>query len=295
MKRFVLIFVALCLVLLLCLALLLLDCFSGYEALRDVRYGEGEAAVMDVYFPKGMSEKESAGCILLIHGGSWAGGDKREEEARCRLLAGRGYIAASVNYTLWSEETAGEYTVFGVMSELDASLIALRDLAARRGVTVDRAALSGYSAGAHLALLYAYSRGGDAPLSLVFVSGMAGPADISGEVWGSEMAATVGTRLSGVRITPEMVASGEADALLASVSPVTYVNGDSPPTLLVHGGRDPVVPPANAESLVGVLEGHGVPVEYRLLARSDHSLMQNPLGHLGYYGRLLVYCREYLK
>lgn len=141
-KRLKIFFIVLSSLLLFLLICFLLHYFSGYSIHRDVRYGEAEANVMDIYFPNGARAKDTNGCVLFIHGGSWSGGDKAEEAARCRLLASCGYLVATVNYTLWSEDTADTYHVFQVLDELDAALLKIKEFAAERGMTVDKAATS---------------------------------------------------------------------------------------------------------------------------------------------------------
>lgn len=268
--------------------------FGTYTLYRDVSYGEKEANVMDIYIPNEAYRRESNGVILFIHGGSWSGGDKSEETIRCRMLASQGYIVANVNYTLWSEQTADTYHVSQVLDELDAALLAVQSFTLERGITVDKAAPVGYSAGAHLAMLYAYSRAETAPVDIVFVASMAGPADVSADVWGEDMAIRVTRRLTGVEISPEMLRSGEADELLASISPTSFIDENTPPTLLMQGGKDPVVPPANADALVEKFTAFGIPFDDIRLENSDHSLLQNPIKHLKFYGMLFDYCKKYL-
>jgi acetyl esterase/lipase len=270
--------------------------FGAYTLYRDVSYGEKEVNVMDVYIPREEYRGESNGVILFIHGGSWSGGDKAEETIRCRLLASKGYIVANVNYTLWSEETSDTYHVSQVLDDLDAALLQVQKFASQKevgGLNVDKAAVVGYSAGAHLAMLYTYSRGDTAPMEIVFAASMAGPADISPEVWGEDMTIRVARRLTGEEITPDMLRSGEADALLSSISPVSHIDMNTPPTLFMQGGKDPVVPPANADSLAEKFAENEIPYDYIRLENSDHLLLQNPIKHAKFYGMLFEYCEMY--
>ena len=290
MKRLIAILLLLPIILLGALGAFLL---LGNEAHVDVAYLDDGAHTMDVYLPRLIDEGEPQGVLLFIHGGSWSSGDKSDEAIRCRLLASLGYVTASINYTLWTEETKYEYRVTDVLDEIDAAMLKLGGFLSERGIAVGKVALAGYSAGGHLALLYAYSRSATAPYSVAFVSSMAGPTDVSEAVWGRDMTKRVGTRLTGVEITDAMLDTGEADGLLAAVSPVSYVTPDAPPTLLMHGGKDTTVPVANAESLLATLGANGVRHDYVYMDRSDHILIQNPLAHLTYFKLLLGYCREY--
>lgn len=287
------ILLALLLLLILAVAVSLIKYFTGYEIYRDVKYSSGELNVMDVYLPKSAYERDKNGLVLFIHGGSWVGGDKSEESGRCRLLASHGYIVASVNYTLWSEENADTYNVSQVLDELDTALFTLKEFAAERGITIDKAATTGYSAGAHLAMLYAFSRSESAPLDIVFTASMAGPADMSSEVWGDDLTIGIIERLTGEKVTRDMLSTTYAEEIVASVSPSFFVNEASVPTLLVHGGRDDVVPIANAESLIARLEEYSVKHDYIYMKDSNHSLIQNPIGRLRYFRKLIEYCKEY--
>ncbi|MBQ9070829.1 MAG: alpha/beta hydrolase [Clostridia bacterium] len=287
-------FILLPAVLVTAILLFALSFFVGYESYENVRYGDSDSNVMDIYIPKKAYKCENNGCVMFIHGGSWSGGDKAEEELRCRLFASRGYVAVTVNYTLWSEESE-HYTVFKVLDELDAALAKTREFAADRGIKLNTAALCGYSAGAHLATLYSYSKAESAPMEIAFVSTMAGPLDIRSEIWGDDMTARIAKLLTGREITEEMYSTAEAYAILDSISPVAYVNESTVPTLIIQGGNDYVVLKENADSLAKKLSENSVPYEYVYLENSDHSLLQNPIKHLGYYKIMLGYCEKYFQ
>lgn len=271
----------------------LIKYFTGYEVYRDVRYSDGELCVMDIYIPTRAYEREKNGAVLFIHGGSWSGGSKSDEEGKCRLLASHGYITASISYTLRTEENADEYNVSTVLDEIDSALLKLKNFTAEKGTTVDKAATSGYSAGAHLALLYAYSRADTAPIDILFTAGMAGPADMSVDVWGEDFSMTITGMLTGENVTRDMLYTEEGRRLINSISPIYYVNENSVPTLIIHGGRDSVVPLANAENLLDKLSEFSVKNEYIYMNRSSHILIENPIGRLRYYKRLIDYAHEY--
>ena len=267
--------------------------FCGYEIYRDLEYGESERSKLDLYLPEEAYERETNGVVLFIHGGSWSGGDKSEEELRCRLIASEGYIAAAMNYTLARGEDREEYTVDTVLMEISEALGAVVSYTAELGITVDKAATAGYSAGAHLSMLYSFSSRDTAPVEILFTANMAGPADLTPEIWREEMAIRIGSLLSGKEITAEMIDNGESEEILASVSPVFYVSENTPPTILIYGVKDALVTKENCESLVKKFESVGVPYDLFLLPDSDHSLLQNPIKHLKYYQKIIEYCKEY--
>ena len=250
---------------------------------------------MDLYIPKKAYHREYNGCVLFIHGGGWTSGDKSEEDLRCRKVADKGYIAINVNYTLYSEENKDSYTVDLVLDEIDAALETAKDICSNMGINLTMAATSGYSAGAHLSMLYSYSRAVTAPLEIKFAASMAGPSDISIDTWGKDTAITLARMLSGVLISDEDIESGRTEEIFSKISPVHYVSESSPPSLFIYGGKDTVVDPKNAEVLVNKFDTVGAHYDYYYLPDSTHSLSRNFYLRLAYSDRLIEYCHEYFK
>ena len=56
----------------------------------------------------------------------------------------------------------------------------------------------------------------------------------------------------------------------AAASPVTYVSGDTPPILLMHGADDRVVSAAQSEELHDRLVALGAPATLRVVPGADH-------------------------
>jgi dipeptidyl aminopeptidase/acylaminoacyl peptidase len=61
-----------------------------------------------------------------------------------------------------------------------------------------------------------------------------------------------------------------AAEIVKAASPIAHVNGDYPPTLLVHGTADTRVPHAMTMRMYQALEQAGVPVDLYLYAGQDH-------------------------
>lgn len=292
MKKFLLIILALIISLSCAVCIFIAGLFAGHRTVYDVSYGAKNCEKMDIYLPKRKIKSSEQGCVLFIHGGSWTGGDKAEEKLKCAYLANKGYICASMNYTLYSEESADKFSLDIIMDEIDAALIALCDFASERGITVTKAATAGYSAGAHLSLLYAYSRADSAPLEIVFASGMGGPADFDTEIWG-DVSLTIAHRLAGVTLTKEELSSDYAREVLASVSPVTFITQNSPPSLFMYGGKDEIVSHKNGESLKRRLEQRGIEYKYVFQKNAGHGLIANPITRFSYNRALVDFCDKY--
>jgi acetyl esterase/lipase len=134
------------------------------------------------------------------------------------------------------------------------------------GVDPDRVALMGYSSGAHLSLLAAYTEGNpELPPScdventgVVGVAAFSSPTDLTRlytmewPLWKPDIVGLRGLRrfLGG---TP-----GSVPERYRAASPITHVDADDPPTFLVHGEGDQIVPFEESEFLTERLEDASV-------------------------------------
>ncbi|MCS7193296.1 MAG: alpha/beta hydrolase, partial [Armatimonadetes bacterium] len=70
-----------------------------FELKENLIYGSNERNELDLFLPKGES-KNLRPAVLVIHGGAWRSGDKRQLRTIAELFARRGYVAAAINYRL---------------------------------------------------------------------------------------------------------------------------------------------------------------------------------------------------
>lgn len=266
-----------------------------FKTYFNVKYGEGTEQVMDIYVPDSAYEREYNGVVLYIHGGSWTGGDKLERIGDCTRLARNGYITATMNYTLQTEEN----NVSGLMmvDEIAMAVQKLKDFSDEKGLNITKLATSGYSAGAHLSALYAYSRADKSPIEIVFTANRVAPSDFHPESWDEAyyegMSYALASKLAGVEITDEMIADGSAEAVVNSVSPAYFVNENSCPTIAGFGGKDTTVPAGNAAAMKRALENSGIDYTYILYPNSSHMLFEDYLQSYVYDRTVNEYLLKY--
>ncbi len=93
--------------------------------------------------------------LIYIHGGAWVYGDKdNTRRPTFRHAAGQGYLVMDVAYTLWPESTIPD-----MVKEVKQAILWLKQHASQYHIDPNRITLVGASAGAHLALLAAYTPG----------------------------------------------------------------------------------------------------------------------------------------
>ena len=262
---------------------------ENYQLIKDVRYGEADRNVMDIYVPDSAYENDHNGIILYIHGGSWTGGNKEDMASKARRFAQKGYITASMNYTLYADGLFGKVTALTMCDEIGKAIEKIKEFSEEKQLNITKLAVSGYSAGAHLSMLYGFSRAEDSAIELVFTANQVGPSDFHAEVWGSTGLASM---LSGIEITAEMTDS-QKEEIIDLVSPTAYVTKDTVPSILAYGGTDMIVPAGNAQRIKAAFETAGAPHSYILYPLSNHGLGLDPLCEMEYINTVETYCKEY--
>ena len=132
--------------------------------MSDVAYGPDARQKMDVYLP----EERTSGTpvVVLLHGGGFVAGNKSDISAPSRQLSEKGYVVLNMNYRL--VDTAGilqtpivhkpsAVRIAEQLQDIKLAVGVAASKAAEWKIRVDRWAIAGHSAGATLAMLYAYT------------------------------------------------------------------------------------------------------------------------------------------
>ena len=146
-------------------------------------YKKTESNVYDLYIPeKALLNKNGAnginGIILFIHGGAWNGGWRFEEELFFSSYGKIGYITANMEYTLLVDGSK-DTNIFRIVDEISACIADIKERLKQEGFDENylELAIFGYSAGAHLTLLYSYLID-DSPIKIKFTVNMCGPISL---------------------------------------------------------------------------------------------------------------------
>jgi acetyl esterase/lipase len=205
--------------------------------------------MLDFYRAVGRSP---APCVVVIHGGSWVGGNRKDEGTRRELndwLARHGYAVASIDYRL-----APESPWPAQRDDLLAALAFLRGHAPALGIDPARFVLLGRSAGGQMATATAY-RAHDPGIRGVIA--IYPPTDF-------RLTWDVSTEPGNLdhRLNLEWFLGGNPDtagAAYDSASATTLVRPGAPPTLILQGKLDVNVFPRQGELLAEKLAAAGVP------------------------------------
>lgn len=223
----------------------------------------GKSLQMDIYQPKGLTKP--APLLVFIHGGGWKGGQRSDYLVYLTHFAKLGYVTATVSYRL-----TGIAPYPACVEDIRDAVRFLYQNGEKYNYDADRICLIGGSAGSHLAMLTGYGwKQKDTPAdSTVSKHKVKAVVEIYGPVdFTTEYARNHPLITGFLRHTYQ-----EAPELFVEASPITYVTKDSPPTLILQGTSDKLVPWSQAELLKNKLDKMGVPNVYCLVPGWPHTM-----------------------
>lgn len=242
---------------------------AGPKSLRDLPYVTNghERQKLDLFLPAGAGEPRPL--VVWIHGGGWEGGNK--DNCPALGLLARGFAVASLNYRL------SQHAPFPAQIEdCKAAVRWLRAHAAEYGIDPERIGTWGASAGGHLVALLGttghvrdFDRGENLDQSsrVQCVLDWFGPTDFLH--WGEgSLVSVVDPKSPIVKLFGGPIRGREP--LARSASPVTFVQKDAAPFLIMHGDKDALVPLQQSQELQGALQGAGVESNLEVLAGAGH-------------------------
>ncbi|MDH3817027.1 MAG: alpha/beta hydrolase [Myxococcales bacterium] len=244
----------------------------GVEVTRDIVYRRvaGMILKLDVVAPASRGTQRPA--IIQIHGGSWVMGDKREQGwPLMSHLAANGWVCFNLNYRLSPGATFPDHLV-----DLKAGLAWIRDHAEQWGIDPNFIAVTGGSAGGHLAALMALTANDpeyqpgfeDADTSLQAAVPIYGVYDFTSRL-GTNRLPFWYRRLE--RQIMKAFREDEPDKFRRA-SPIERIHADAPPFCVIHGDRDTLAPVEEARYFANQLrETSRAPVVYAELGGAQHA------------------------
>src|SRR5208337_1592577 len=246
---------------------------------RNITYTEanGQPEQLDVYVPKGIPPTGGWPVIVAIHGGWWRRLDKREYGPRiASAFVPNGYVVVAPNYPLSSP---GNPTWPRNIEDIQTAVRWVRLNAGKFNIDAGRIVAMGESAGANLADLlgtgspFAGTASSVDSAAVEAVVSFSAPTDLAALYSASPLAGKAVAQFLG---GPPAAVPGS----YAAASPVDQVRPGDPPTFLVHGANDPLVPVSQSKELATALTMVKVPNRLVLIPGGGHDL-DFPIGTPG--------------
>ena len=162
------------------------------------------------------------------------------------------------------------YSALDMRDDLATAFEYVRANAKGWGLDRDRIHMVGESAGAHLALLTAYTLNSSSVRSVVNLYGVTDMGVLSEGLADSLKCADMGATLEGGGFLFTLLGRSCAAKAFAAASPVTRAHVHAPPTLTMHGTWDMANPFEHATLLHKRLDALGVPNLLVPLSTFDH-------------------------
>jgi acetyl esterase/lipase len=240
---------------------------------------------MDVYLPAGRSMLTTY-TVIMIHGGSWSGGDKSDfntDIPNLKPLLGN-YAIFNLNYRLANGTTI---LLQQQLNDIDAAINYIYSNATKYSINTNKIAIMGASAGAHLTLLKCYKANTDGKIKAVV--DLFGPTNMAW-MYNSHPVASL-TQPIIVNVmggTPTSSAS-----VYTSGSPINFVTSTVPPTIIFHGTADPIVPISESINLQAKLQLAGVTNQYITYTGESHGWTGANLTDT--YTKAVAFIKNYVK
>lgn len=284
---------------------------------RNLSYGNEKRNRFDLFIP---NNPKKGAMMLFVHGGSWMGGEKEDIEYAARRFAKQGYITSTMNYsriasdTLHHSQKHAYPNIESMVDDIYACTEAIKSKCAELGHELNQMAIGGYSAGAHLAMLYSTRHHDSSPLPIRFMISWVGPADMNmlftsdkkqimdllannteeGKAKQAELCMMV-SGISGKEVKAEELSYELIQQLMSNVSPSDLVSAATPPAVLAYGANDKLVSAEHGKTMDSRLKSFGIESQIYIYPNSGHELGYDKDYTQKVNETISNYCKKYFK
>lgn len=225
--------------------------------------------LLDIYLPA--NTKGKVPLVIFIHGGGWLVNDKYADigymKKTVAAIISSGFALASIDYRFATE------AVFPAqVQDCNRAISFLYDNANKYGFDTKKFALMGFSAGGHLASLVGLSKNNS--IGNFFMPGTSKSFNFSCVVDFYGPAELLLFPGNNDEKSPESQLIGATPLsrpdLAKAASPVTYVDKNDPPFLIIHGENDELVSTNQSRLLSAWLNVAGVQNELIIVKDAPH-------------------------
>ncbi len=239
------------------------------EIIPDVVYGhkDGLALTFDVLKPK--TNANGAAVIFMVSGG-WISTYTPPQEALARYqeLLDKGFTVIPVRHG-----SSPKYLIPEIVADVRRAIRFIRHNARQWGIDPNRLGVYGGSAGGHLSLvLGTASDNGDPNAKEDFMK----ESDRVASVVAYFPPVDLRLLARGLNPAPQAGVPDRFPALnfekekAADYSPIVYVSPDDPPTLLIHGDKDTLVPISNSKIIYEAFQKNNVKTQFITVPGAGH-------------------------
>ena len=233
----------------------------SFTRAEDVIYGRkfGTALTLDVFQPQ---KANGAAVLFMVSGGFYSSHDAINASL-CKPFLDRGYTVFAIVHG-----SQPKFTIPEITQDIHRAIRFVRHHAARYGVDPNKFGITGASAGGHLSLTLGTqgvqgSSTAKDPIDressqVQAVACFFPPTDFLNYGQPGEDAVGVGTLKDfKAAFGPRSDTPEGRQTLGKEISPIYFISSNLPPTLIIHGDADKLVPIQQAESFVKAAQASG--------------------------------------
>ncbi len=237
----------------------------------NIAYGpDTRDNLLDIWRHRDIKAGDRAPVLLQIPGGAWTVNGRRPQGYPLMgRMAELGWVCVSIDYSKSPRKAWPSHIV-----DVKRALAWVRDNIAEYGGDPDFIAVTGGSAGGHLASLLALTANDprlqpgfeDADTTVQAAAPYYGVYDLTDAEKMHEM------MMPFIELFVMKERYAEKPELFELASPISHVHRDAPPFLVLHGESDSVIPNVQARAFCAALRGAGAPiVGYAELPNAHHA------------------------
>lgn len=273
---------------------------------KDIQYGPYAIRnTMTIYAPKSVAKREENAAMVFLHPGGWSAGDKTLCSADAKRFTKQGYITMFMNYRFLDEQSG--FVMNDLLDDITLGLKELKKWSDDKGWNIKKISLNGYSAGAHLSMLYGYKCQADSPFEISYIAAKAGvfvfdkpeyyPQNITytgGVIGGGLTNSDVIFSEKGKRLKKkDVVSRPEVIKKLTEISPYTYIADDNPPLIQCYATADDLISIKQVDDIKNLINLAPFENEIILCNCCSHLFLESHKELKAYYTRVEQWAKHF--
>ena len=213
---------------------------------------------LHIYKPLNFSKKEIYNCIVFFHGGGWNNGNPDMFKRQAMYFASRGLVAISAEYRI---KTKHNTTPFEALEDAKSAIRYVRENAAKLNINPNKIAAGGGSAGGHLAAACGNIIGLENSNENLEISSVPNALVLLNPV---------------IDNGPGSFGYNRFKDRYKEISPIHNITKGAPPTIILIGTKDKLIPVATVEKYQSNMKKVGSRCDLKLYENVGHAFFAKP-------------------
>ena len=208
---------------------------------------------LHIYKPLNFSNDSTYNCIVFFHGGGWNNGHPNAFKRQSMYLASRGIIAISAEYRIKNKHNT---TPFESVEDAKSAMRYIRKHARKLSINPNMIAAGGGSAGGHLAAACGNIIGLENPNEDLSISSVPNALALLNPV---------------IDNGPDGYGYQRIKERYLEISPIHNITNGAPPTIILIGTKDKLIPVSTVETYKDNMETMGSRCDLVLYKNQEHA------------------------